>query len=119
MPAAGVGDNPRQHAPHIGVKTVAGRQARGVLAFEGIRQVQAFALFMGLSIIRLTFAPPSMSVMRRICPRLRIKEMPPPGSVSSRSNDVVYHKVINSLMRRRYRAAGRSFRHPRSLSGMS
>jgi hypothetical protein len=40
---------------------------------------------MGLSIIMLTFAPPSISVRRRICPLRKISEVcAPPGSRSSR-----------------------------------
>jgi hypothetical protein len=48
VPAAAVGNDPGQNAPHIGVETVPGGQARGVLALEGIRQIQALALLVGI-----------------------------------------------------------------------
>ena len=46
VPAAAIGDDASQHPPHIGIETVSGRQPRGVLSLEGIRQVQALA-FLG------------------------------------------------------------------------
>ncbi|AEW73437.1 hypothetical protein EcWSU1_02000 [Enterobacter ludwigii] len=42
MPAAGICGDACQHASHVGVKAVSGGQSRGVLAFQGVGQVQTF-----------------------------------------------------------------------------
>ena len=68
VPAAAVGDDPGEHPAHIGVETVPGGQTRVCCPLRVSGRFRRSLFSWGLSIIMLTFAPPSISVRRRICP---------------------------------------------------
>jgi len=48
VPAAGVGRDGGEYAPHVRVQAMPGGELGGVLALEGIRQVQPLALLLGV-----------------------------------------------------------------------